>query len=142
MSEQGQPGRDYVGVGVGAMVFDGDGRVFLARRGPKARNEVGLWEFPGGTVEFGETMADAVVREFAEEYGMTVRVTGLIGASDHILPAESQHWVSVSFTARHVDGVPAIREPEKCSEIGWFMPDRLPPDLSEAARQTLRALAT
>jgi 8-oxo-dGTP diphosphatase len=136
-----EPGKDYIGVGVGAMVFDSDGRVFLARRGPKARNEAGRWEFPGGTVEFGETLADAVVREFDEEYGMTVQVTGLIGAADHILPGEGQHWVSVSFTAQYIDGTPTIREPEKCTEIGWFKSDELPADLSEAARQTLRALA-
>jgi 8-oxo-dGTP diphosphatase len=134
-----EPGRDYIGVGVGAMVFDDQGRVFLAQRGPKARNEVGRWEFPGGTVEFGETLAAAVVREFAEEYGMTVEVTALIGVADHILPAEGQHWVSVSFTATHVAGTPSIREPEKCTKIGWFTPDNLPPDLSEAAQQTLRA---
>ena len=134
-----EPGRDYIGVGVGAMVFDRDGRVFLARRGPKARNEVGRWEFPGGTVEFGEGLADAVIREFREEYGMTVEVTGLIGVADHILPDEGQHWVSVSFAARHEDGTPTIREPEKCTEIGWFTTGNLPADLSEAGRQTLRA---
>jgi 8-oxo-dGTP diphosphatase len=134
-----EPGRDYVGVGVGAMVFDEYGRIFLARRGPEARNEVGLWEFPGGTVEFGETLADAVVREFREEYGMAVQVTGLIGVADHILPAEGQHWVSVSFAARHVGGVPTILEPEKCTELGWFTPLELPDELSEAGRQTLKA---
>ena len=73
-----RPGHDFIGVGVGAMVFDDEGRVFLAKRGAKARNEAGLWEFPGGMVDFGERLADAVVREFDEEYGMAVEVTGLI----------------------------------------------------------------
>lgn len=134
-----RPGHDFIGVGVGAMVFDGGGRVFLARRGPAARNEVGLWEFPGGMVDFGETLAAAVVREFDEEYGMVVEVTGLIGVSDHILPAEGQHWVSPSFTARHVGGVPRIREPEKCTEIGWFRLAELPEQLTLAGRDTLAA---
>ncbi|MCO8277389.1 NUDIX domain-containing protein [Actinoplanes sp. TRM 88003] len=122
------------------MVFDHDGRVFLARRGPAARNEVGLWEFPGGMVDFGETLAAAVVREFDEEYGLVVEVTGLIGVSDHILPAEGQHWVSPSYTARQVGGIPTIREPAKCTEIGWFRLDSLPEEqLTLASRDTLSA---
>lgn len=133
------PGRDFVGVGVGAVVHGADGRVFLARRGPLARNEAGHWEFPGGTVAFGEKLEQAVRREFDEEYGMTVEVTGLLGVADHLLPDEGQHWVSVSFRARHVGGVPAIREPGKCTEIGWFALDRLPEPLSQAALSTLAA---
>jgi mutator protein MutT len=124
-------------VGVGAMVFDDRGRVFLAKRGPAATNERGRWEFPGGRVEFGETMAAAVVREFQEEYGMTVEVTGLLGVADHILPEEGQHWISPSFTARHVGGEPTIQEPGKCTAIGWFSPDALPEPLSRVSQQTL-----
>ncbi|WP_127501400.1 NUDIX domain-containing protein [Actinoplanes solisilvae] len=136
-----RPGHDFIGVGVGAMVFDERGRVFLAKRGPEARNERGLWEFPGGMVDFGETLTAAIRREFAEEYGMTIEVERLIGVSDHILPGERQHWVSPSFTARHVGGIPEIREPEKCVEIGWFELDALPAQerLTKASRDTLAA---
>jgi len=133
----GEPGRDFIGVGIGAMVFDAAGRVFAAKRGPDARNEAGLWEFPGGMVGFGETLEAAVHREFAEEYGMTVEVTELLGVADHILPAEGQHWVSVSYLARQVGGTPEIREPGKCLEIGWFEVSALPQPLSQASRQTL-----
>ena len=132
------PGRDYIGVGVGAVVRDADGRVFLARRGPRARNEAGCWEFPGGTVQFGEKLEETVRREFREEYGMEIEVTGLLGVADHLLPGEGQHWVSVSFAARHVGGVPQIREPGKCIEIGWFNEDDLPSPLSQAAEAARR----
>lgn len=54
-----KPGKDYIGVGVGGMVFNAAGEVFLSQRGPKATNERGAWEFPGGRVEFGETLSDA-----------------------------------------------------------------------------------
>jgi mutator protein MutT len=121
-----EAGRDYVGVGVGAMVFDGESRVFLARRGSAARNEVGGWEFPGGSVEFGERMEQAVRREFREEYGMDIEVRELLGVFDHILAEEGQHWVSATYLAAHVGGVPVIRETGKCTEIGWFRLGRLP----------------
>ncbi len=56
----GKRGIDYIGVGVGAIIVDGEGRLFMARRGPGAQNERGLWEFPGGSVELGERLADAL----------------------------------------------------------------------------------
>ena len=134
----GVAGRDHIGVGVGAMVFDAAGRVFLARRGARVRNEAGCWEFPGGTVGFGETLAQTVRREFLEEYGMEVEVTGLLGVADHLLPGEGQHWVSVSFEARHVGGDPRILEPGKCTEIGWFDEDALPSPLATSAEAARR----
>src|SRR6185312_9971465 len=133
-----KPGHDSVGVGVGAMVFDETGRVFLAQRGPNASNERGTWEFPGGKVSFGEKLAEAVTREFAEEYGMTIEITALLGVSDHILLAEHEHWVSPTFLARHVSGEPRIMEPEKCTAIGWFQLDALPEPLSLVTQDDLQ----
>ena len=59
-------GIDYIGVGVGAVIEDKEGRVFLAKRGSEARNERGKWEFPGGALEFGERLEEALVREVME----------------------------------------------------------------------------
>jgi 8-oxo-dGTP diphosphatase len=131
-------GIDYIGVGVGAMVFDDQGRVFLAQRGPLAKNERGCWEFPGGGVDFGERLAAAIVREFAEEYGMAIALTALLDVVDHLLPAEGQHWVAPTFLARHVGGEPTIMEPGKCTAIGWFQLDRLPTPLSLVTQEDMR----
>lgn len=128
-------GHDYIGVGVGALVFNEADEVFLSQRGPKAKNERGCWEFPGGSVEFGETLQDAIQREVMEEHGLTIEITGLLGVVDHILPDEGQHWVSTTFLARHVSGDPRIIEPEKCTALGWFRMDALPAPLSEASIQ-------
>lgn len=133
-----KPGRDYVGIGVGAMVFDSEGRVFLAQRGPRAGNERGTWEFPGGKVSFGETLVEAVTREFVEEYGMTIEITELLGVNDHILCEEREHWVSPTYLARHVSGEPRILEPEKCTAIGWFALSELPEPLSQVTRDDLK----
>jgi mutator protein MutT len=131
-------GRDYIGVGVGAMVFDGAGRVFLARRGPQAKNERGCWEFPGGTVDFGERLEEAIVREFLEEYGMQIAVERLLHVADHMLPDEGQHWVSPTYLARHIGGEPTIVEPGKCIAIGWFRLDALPEPLSLVTLEDVR----
>ena len=131
-------GRDYIGVGVGALVFNDEGLVFLSRRGPTATNERGYWEFPGGKVVFGETLEATIVREFEEEYGMTIEVVELLGVNDHILPQEQQHWVSPTYIARYIAGEPRIREPEKATAIGWFALDALPEPLSQVTRDDVR----
>ena len=126
-----RPGMDYVGVGVGAVIVDSQGRLFLARRGPKARNERGLWEFPGGSVEFGETLAHAIQREIREEFGIEIEVGELLDVVDHILPDEGQHWVSPAYLCAIAAGEPTIREPGKCAEIRWFSLTDIPDDLTQ-----------
>ncbi len=132
-------GVDYIGVGVGAVIVDRQGRLFLARRGPQAKNERGLWEFPGGSVEFGETLADALKREIREEYGMEIEVGALLDVVDHILPEEGQHWVSPSYLCRPLSGDPRILEPGKCTEIGWFAMEDMPDDLTMISRENLES---
>jgi len=130
-------GVDYIGVGVGALIVNERGELFLARRGPLAKNERGLWEFPGGSVEYGERLEDALKREIREEYGLEIEVGELLDVVDHILPDEGQHWVSPTYICKPVSGDPKILEPGKCTEIGWFPPDQAPGDLTIISRQNL-----
>ena len=128
-------GVDYIGVGVGALIVNSSGKLFLAKRGPSARNERGLWEFPGGSVEFGETLESALQREMREEFGIEIIVGELLDVINHILPEEGQHWVSPTYICKIISGSPAILEPEKCSEIGWFSVDEIPTNLTQITRQ-------
>ncbi len=113
-------GIDYVGVGVGALIFDKHGKFFMTLRGPQAKNERGTWEIPGGSVEFGETLEHAIQREVFEEYGIHIQVKELLHICDHIIPEEHQHWVSPTYICEITKGTPTIKEPEKCSAMGWF----------------------
>ena len=130
-------GIDYIGVGVGAIILNDQDQLFLSQRGPLSRNERGLWEFPGGSVEFGEKLADALKREMQEEFGMLIEVGPLLDISDHILPEENQHWVSPTYICRIISGTPSIREPGKSSQIGWFDINHLPNDLTVISRENL-----
>ena len=49
---------------------------------------------------------------------MTIEVIEMLSVNDHILQAEKQHWVSATFLAWHVAGIPTILEPVKCTVIG------------------------
>jgi mutator protein MutT len=126
-------GVDYIGVGVGAIIFNDKGEVFLMKRGPNAKNERGHWEFPGGTVDFGEKLQDAIKREINEEFDIEIELIEQLPATNHLIPAEKQHWVSTCFIAKIKEGqVPKIVEKDKgkCDEIGWFSLDNLPHPLS------------
>jgi 8-oxo-dGTP diphosphatase len=113
-------GIDYIGVGVGAAILNDEGKILLAKRGANARNEKGLWQIPGGGVEFGEKLEDALKREVKEEHGIEVEVIKLINVANHIIPAEKQHWIAPAFLCKIKSGIPQILEPDKCDEIKWF----------------------
>jgi len=113
-------GKDYIGVGVGAIIFNDEGRVFLNKRGKNSRNESGKWEFPGGGVRFGERLADALKREIREEFDIEIELLEQLITEDHIIEDEGQHWVSPTFIAKHISGVPKIMEPDKCEAFKWI----------------------
>ncbi len=124
-------GIDCIGVAVGAMIFNDDNELFLSKRSQNCKNERGCLEVPGGGVEFGEKLADAVRREMREEYGIEIEIIEQFPAADHIIPDEQQHWVPTTFLAKLRSGSkPKIMEPSKCDEIGWFSLDALPVPLS------------
>jgi 8-oxo-dGTP diphosphatase len=79
---------------VGAIVTH-NGCLLLVQRGTEPGK--GLWSVPGGRVEFGETMAEAVVREVAEETALAVAVTSVVGWVERLSP--EYHFVIVDFAA-------------------------------------------
>jgi 8-oxo-dGTP diphosphatase len=128
-------GRDYIGVGTGAMVFNDHNEVFIAQRGPASNNEAGFWDFPGGTVDFGETCEATVIRELKEEFDMDIEIVELLEVVNHILPEEGQHWVAIAYTAKHVGGTPRVMEPEKCPLFKWVkMEDINVEELTQSSR--------
>lgn len=134
-------GTDCVGVGVGALIFNDEGKVLLALRGKKAKNERGKWEIPGGAIEFGETLEEGIKREVMEEVGVEIEVVELFEVNDHILPHENQHWVAPSYICKIISGEVRNLEPEKCERLEWFSIDeaeKLP--LSAVTKQDIEAL--
>ncbi len=124
-------GIDYIGVSVGALIFNDEGKILLCKRSQNAKNERGCWEAPGGAVEFGETLEHAIIREMKEELGVELELIKQMPAANHIIPDEHQHWIPSAFISRIKENKnPKIMEPDKCDEIGWFALDNLPQPLS------------
>jgi len=99
-----------------------DGKVLVVRR---ARNPAGgLYSLPGGVVEAGETLVEALRREIAEETSMVVEPVALAGHREVILRDEdgrvNRHFVILCFAARLVGG--EIRLNEELDEARWIAP--------------------
>lgn len=124
-------------VGAGVLLLDERARVLLTLR--KAAPEAGCWSILGGKVDFLETVKDCAIREAYEEAGVRIEIERLLCITDHLLPAENQHWVSPSYLARIVEGEAYNREPHKSGEVRWFGLDELPENLTMTARNAIVA---
>lgn len=124
-----KPGKNYIGLGVGATILNSKGQILLMKRSSitkEHRTTGGMWSVPGGEVEFSESCRQAVKREVKEELGIDIKVVKLIGYTDQILPKSKVHWHSMHFLTKIIKGKPKNMEPKKCDEICWFNPKKLP----------------
>lgn len=124
MKSKLKAGKDFIGIGVGAVIFNNDGNVLIIRRGNKSQNEIGYWGIPGGAVEFGEKLEDAIKREVFEELGVKIKPLKILSPIDHILPSEKQHWVTASFVSKLTQGEPKAMEKGKIDKIEWMSIDK------------------
>jgi 8-oxo-dGTP diphosphatase len=136
---RGEAAQPRVGVGVLLVDRHGDpqGRVLLTLR--KFAPEAGCWSIVGGKLDFLEPLEDCAIREAFEEVGLTIAIDSLLCVTDHILPAEGQHWVSPAYLGRVLGGEARKREPEKTQEVQWFRFDELPQKLTMTARSAIEA---
>ena len=106
---------------VACALVDVDGRVLLAKR-PEGRSLAGLWEFPGGKVELGETPEQALIRELGEELGIDVSEACLapFTFASHAYP--DFHLLMPLYVCRRWRGEVTPREGQ---ELTWARPARL-----------------
>ncbi|MBR0685179.1 NUDIX hydrolase [Bradyrhizobium manausense] len=108
-------------IAVSAAIFR-DGKVLLTRR---ARSPAkGFYSLPGGRVEFGESLHQALSREVDEETGLRIEIIGLAGWRE-VLPAApgAGHYLIMSFAARWVAREPSLND--ELDDYRWIDPDAL-----------------
>ena len=102
-------------------LIDATGKILLARR-PEGKKMAGMWEFPGGKMEPGETPEAALVRELREELGIEVAAKDLAPFVFASHPYENFHLLMPVFLCRRWKGTAVPREGQA---LAWVAPDRL-----------------
>ena len=131
-------------LGVSASVWR-NGKVLLVERAKEPR---GIWAFPGGHVEPGESLEQAAARELLEETGLTARFTGLVGLYEVIRRNDAGlltvHYVIACYMGRADQGEPVAAS--DAASVCWADPDRLgnlplAPNMADAIARAKELLA-
>ncbi|MBU1031986.1 NUDIX domain-containing protein [Patescibacteria group bacterium] len=127
-----------VKVGIGIMVFK-KGKVLLTKR--KGSHGAGEYAFPGGHLEFGESIIDSAKREVLEETGIKIKNIKFLRLYN-LKKYSGKHYVDIGLTAEWKSGTPKVLEPEKAESWNWYSLDKLPKPLFQTTRSYLQALKT
>jgi 8-oxo-dGTP diphosphatase len=126
--------KQKVEIGVAAITFSGD-TVLITKR-PDHAHCGGKWEFPGGSIEYGESVAESLSRELREELDIAVSIESLFGAVSHAYEHKKVHMLFFLCTFR--SGEPKAIG---CSEFRFVSPRELESfDFAEADRPILQKL--
>ena len=106
---------------VACALIDSDNRVLITKR-PEGKSLAGLWEFPGGKLEAGETPEDCLIRELREELGVSVKPACLapLTFASHSYP--DFHLLMPLYVCRRYEGIPRGLEGQ---QIKWVSPKKL-----------------
>ncbi len=128
-------------VGVGALIVDREGRALMIKR--KFEPNRGRWSLPGGLLETGETLEEAVRREVREELGVKVKIEELLQVSEEIIRDGKGktrfHFVLVDYLAKFDGSRAKITLNEESESFAWFQPREVEAmDVTENTRLIFR----
>lgn len=130
-----EPGVDFVGVGVGALIFK-DGKALMFLRTDKCRNNRGKWSIPGGMMEPFETMEEALKREVKEETGLDVVKPMMLSLREHRF--DGQHWITIVYLCT-AEGEPENLEKDKHEKMEWLDIEKLPGNTAQPSVDAIAA---
>ncbi|HSW79289.1 MAG TPA: NUDIX hydrolase [Candidatus Saccharimonadales bacterium] len=101
--------------------FDGVEKVFLAQRAMTKKFYPGVFEIPGGHIDFGEDIVEGLKREIREELGKDIIVGDAFSAFTYMNDIKGAHAIEVTFFAKFVGAIDDIKiNPDDHSDWGWF----------------------
>jgi ADP-ribose pyrophosphatase YjhB (NUDIX family) len=132
--------RVLLAVGTRAVLRDADGRVLLIRR-----SDNGMWAFPAGTMELGQSLRDCAIREVFEETGLTAHEVTPFAVYSGLPPKPNVYghtYQHISLACR-VDGYSGQlrRETDETTDARFYPLDEIPGEVSASVRPTLADLA-
>ncbi len=125
----------YIKIGCGCIIINEKNEILLLKRSRHLRNEPGMWSRPGGTVEFGETIENALKREIKEEIGVDIEIIEFLEYTELI--DKDKHWIAFGFLAKIKSGEVKNLEPHKHEDIRWFPLNNLPKNITPYTKKSI-----
>ena len=113
-------------VGVGVIVIRKN-KILLGKR--KNSHGDGTWSFPGGHLEFNESIENCAKREILEETGLILKDVKMETFTNDIFKKENKHYITLFVSSVLEKGDPKVIEPDKCEKWEWFEWNNLPKPL-------------
>ncbi|MBD2363173.1 8-oxo-dGTP diphosphatase MutT [Anabaena minutissima FACHB-250] len=105
---------------IGVAIIWNDQQQILIDRRRQEGSMGGLWEFPGGKIEFGETVEECIKREIYEELGIVIEV------GEHLITIDHTYThLRVTLTVHHCHLLSGVPQPLECDEVLWVNLDEL-----------------
>lgn len=109
--------KEHIVTSVVAVIVDDDGRVLLTRRSTSPFLD--LWVMPGGKIDLGEPILEALKREVHEEVGLEIEIEGLIDVFEHLTPGEENcHFVILYYRCRPLY-CDVVQNAHEIAEADW-----------------------
>jgi len=116
-----QENRPHIGV---AIIVVRDGRVLLGKR--RNAHGAGTWQFPGGHLEYGESIEACARRELFEETGLSIVNLRMGPFTNDVFEDENKHYVTLFVVADQTTGEARLKEPDKCECWDWYRWSEMP----------------
>lgn len=116
--------KDHPYAGVDAIILNEKGEILLEKRAQSMSSFPGYWCLPGGWMEWGERVEDAVKREVMEEIGVEVEVVKFVGKyfDTNTFPVKKYSRVALPHICKIISGEPKVNQIEEVEEIKWINP--------------------
>lgn len=128
----------YPRIGVGVMIFK-EGKVLMGKR--KGKHGAGEFAWPGGHLEYMETIEECARREVREEAGIEICNIRLLRVMN-LMEYPPTHFVDIGLVANWLSGEPIVMEPDSCENWDWYELDSLPSPLFASIPSYVEAYRT
>ncbi|MBP6925927.1 MAG: NUDIX domain-containing protein [Candidatus Pacebacteria bacterium] len=123
-----------LGIGVGIIIVNKDNKILFGKR---VYQGMPCWCLPGGKLEFGESLVDAVVRETKEECNIDIQNPQQISISEGFNHDKNIQFVTIGYMTREFTGTVVNNEPHVFTDWQWFSFDNLPENIFGPSRDIL-----